>query len=106
MRIFQLTKTEAIVFYGIFINLLLGIFNMVPAFPLDGGRVLRSILAKVTGDFLKATRISTTMGIIFSYFFMGLGAVSLFAGNYCGRHMDDDIGVVSKQRRKNIQVLF
>ena len=80
----HLTKTEAIVFYGIFINLLLGIFNMVPAFPLDGGRVLRSILTKVTGDFLRATRISTTMGIIFSYFFMGMGAVSLFAGNTVG----------------------
>lgn len=80
----QLTKTEAIVFYGIFINLLLGIFNMIPAFPLDGGRVLRSILAKATGDFHRATIISTTIGIIFSYFFMGLGAISLFAGNTVG----------------------
>ncbi len=80
----QLTKTEAIIFYGFFINLLLGIFNMLPAFPLDGGRVLRSILVKTTGDFLRATRISTTIGIVFSYFFMGMGAVSLFAGNTVG----------------------
>ena len=80
----QLTKTEAILFYGVFINLLLGIFNMVPAFPLDGGRILRSMLVKLTGDFFRATKISTTTGIIFSYLFMGLGAVSLFAGNTVG----------------------
>ena len=80
----QMTKTEAILFYGVLINLLLGIFNMVPAFPLDGGRVLRSILVKITGDFFRATKISTTTGIIFSYLFMGLGAVSLFAGNTVG----------------------
>ena len=58
----QLTKTEAILFYGVFINLLLGIFNMVPAFPLDGGRILRSILVKLTDDFFRATKISTTTG--------------------------------------------
>ena len=80
----QLTKTEAILFYGVFINLLLGIFNMVPAFPLDGGRILRSILVKLTGNFFRATKISTTIGIVFSYLFMGLGAVSLFAGNTVG----------------------
>ena len=80
----QLTKMDAILFYGILINLLLGIFNMVPAFPLDGGRILRSVLVKITGNFFRATKISTTIGIIFSYLFMGLGAVSLFAGNTVG----------------------
>ena len=80
----QLTKTEAILFYGVLINLMLGIFNMVPAFPLDGGRILRSILVKLTGNFFKATKIATTVGIIFSYLFMGVGAVSLFAGNTIG----------------------
>ena len=80
----QLTKTEAIVFYGIVINLLLGIFNMIPAFPLDGGRILRSILVKITGNFFRATKISTTIGIIFSYLFMGMGAVFLVAGNTVG----------------------
>ena len=80
----QLTKTEAILFYGVLINLMLGIFNMVPAFPLDGGRILRSILVKLTGNFFRATKIATTVGIIFSYLFMGVGAVSLFAGNTIG----------------------
>ena len=80
----QLTKTEAILFYGVLINLMLGIFNMVPAFPLDGGRILRSILVKLTGNFFRATKIATTVGIIFSYLFMGVGAVSLFSGNTIG----------------------
>jgi CBS domain-containing protein len=79
-----LTKIEAILFYGVFINLLLGIFNMIPAFPLDGGRILRSILFKIKGDFFQATKISTTVGILFSYLFMGIGAISLFAGNVIG----------------------
>lgn len=80
----QLTKIEAVMFYGFVINLLLGIFNMIPAFPLDGGRILRSMLVKLKGDFYKATKISTTVGIIFSYLFMAFGAVSLFAGNTIG----------------------
>ena len=80
----QLTKTEAILFYGVLINLMLGIFNMVPAFPLDGGRILRSILVKITGNFFRATKIATTVGTIFSYLFMGVGAVSLFVGNTIG----------------------
>jgi len=80
----QLSPIEAIMFYGVVINLLLGIFNMIPAFPLDGGRILRSILVRVNGDFYKATKTSITIGIIFSYFFMGIGAVSLFTGNTIG----------------------
>lgn len=80
----QLTKIEAVMFYGVVINLLLGIFNMIPAFPLDGGRILRSMLFKLKGDFFKATKIATTVGVIFSYFFMGVGAISLFVGNTIG----------------------
>jgi Zn-dependent protease/CBS domain-containing protein len=80
----HLTKTEAIMFYGAVVNLLLGIFNMLPAFPLDGGRILRSVLVKATGDFFKATKTATTVGIVFSYLFMGFGAISLFSGNVIG----------------------
>jgi Zn-dependent protease/predicted transcriptional regulator len=80
----HLTKTEAVMFYGMIINLLLGIFNMIPAFPLDGGRILRSVLVITTGDFVKATKIATTVGIVFSYLLMGFGVIALFSGNAIG----------------------
>lgn len=43
-------------------NIILGIFNMIPAFPLDGGRVLRSILWQYNKDFIKSTKISVEIG--------------------------------------------
>jgi Zn-dependent protease len=80
----QLTKVGSILFYGVLVNFLLGVFNLIPAFPLDGGRILRSVLFRIRGNFYEATKISTTIGVIFSYLFMAFGAVSLFSGNILG----------------------
>lgn len=55
------------------INLALGVFNLVPAFPLDGGRVLRSILWKTSGSFQKATVTSGRIGQSFGYLLIMLG---------------------------------
>jgi len=49
------------------INLMLAVFNLVPGFPLDGGRVLRAVLWHVTGSFAKATRIAARSGQIIGY---------------------------------------
>jgi Zn-dependent protease/CBS domain-containing protein len=68
-----------------YINLTLLVFNLLPALPLDGGRVLRSALWRARGDFAWATRVSATVGRGFGYFFIAVGVVMLiFQGAFSG----------------------
>ncbi len=62
-------------------NILLGIFNLLPGFPLDGGRVLRSIIWRITGNMQRATTITTFVGQVFAYLFILYGVLQFFAGN-------------------------
>jgi len=68
--------------YGFFINLLLGIFNLIPAFPMDGGRILRATLWGRSKNLFKATRTASRVGIAFAYLFMGIGLFSIFWGDW------------------------
>ncbi|MCB1686092.1 MAG: site-2 protease family protein [Pseudomonadales bacterium] len=61
------------------VNFMLAIFNMVPGFPLDGGRVFRALLWRLTGDQLLATRYAATAGRLFGWAIMMLGLWNLFA---------------------------
>jgi Zn-dependent protease len=65
-------------------NTILALFNLVPAFPLDGGRVLRSILWWQTGNLRRATRIAAMLGSVFGFLLIAFGASQLFAGNWWG----------------------
>ena len=60
------------------LNLILAVFNMLPAYPLDGGRVLRAGLWQVSGDLRFATRWATTLGRLFGWLLVGWGAWMFF----------------------------
>jgi len=78
------TPVTAVLFYLAWINAVLVFFNMIPAFPLDGGRVLRSVLWKLKGNLRWATRIAAYAGTAFAVLLMVMGMLSLFAGNFIG----------------------
>lgn len=61
------------------VNFMLAVFNMVPGFPLDGGRVARAIIWRLTGDRMRATRVATIAGRWFGWMIMGLGLWELLA---------------------------
>lgn len=77
-------QIKGILFYGAIANLMLGAFNLVPAFPLDGGRVLRAGLMRWKKDYHYATKVVTTLGVIISYVFMGFGFMTIFGGDFVG----------------------
>jgi Zn-dependent protease/CBS domain-containing protein len=66
------------------INLVLALFNLVPGFPLDGGRVLRGLAWGATGDFTKATRIAANAGKFFAYAMIAVGIWQALNGKWVG----------------------
>src|SRR5260370_2134451 len=70
--------------YLAWVNLLLAGFNLVPGFPLDGGRLLRSLIWKATGSFRRATRIASLAGQAVGWLLVAGGVAFLLAGNLAG----------------------
>src|SRR6266536_1954505 len=70
--------------YLAWVNLLLAGFNLVPGFPLDGGRLLRSAIWKATGSFGRATRIASVAGQAVGWLLVAGGVAYLLAGNLAG----------------------
>lgn len=68
--------------YLVFLNVVLALFNIVPAFPLDGGRVLRSGLWWWLGDIRRATRWAARSGVVLSAALMALGIISVLSGAF------------------------
>jgi CBS domain-containing protein len=67
-----------------FINIILAAFNMVPGYPLDGGRVLRAALWGWKGDIRWATRWASGVGQAFGLVLVGLGILAVLTGNFVG----------------------
>ncbi len=61
-----------------YINFLLGVFNLLPAFPLDGGRLLQSLIWLRTGNRLRATSIAARIGRGFAFLFIAYGLITVF----------------------------
>jgi Zn-dependent protease len=76
--------TTAVLSYLAFINAILLVFNLVPGFPLDGGRIARSIAWWRTGDRIRATRFAARLGRFFSFVMMAFGGVLLLSGKFIG----------------------
>ena len=74
----------SVVGYLSFINFLLAGFNLLPAYPLDGGRILRSILWGWKKNLRWATRISSNVGAGFGIFLIMLGVLRIVGGNFIG----------------------
>jgi Zn-dependent protease len=66
------------------INLLVLVFNLLPAFPMDGGRIVRAIAWWRTGDRNSATRFAANLGRVFAYIFIGGGLLMVAGGNTFG----------------------
>jgi Zn-dependent protease len=62
------------------INFILAFFNLVPGFPLDGGRVLRALVWWRTQSYSRATKVATFSGQLVAYGFIGFGVISMFIG--------------------------
>ena len=86
--IFQHTTNSLFIntisFYLFQLNLVLGIFNMVPGYPLDGGRAFRAILHWYYKDLRKATRIASYVGKGFAFFLIFMGIAQIFTGSFGG----------------------
>ena len=81
LKNFSPSLIAVVVGYLAWINLILGIFNLVPGFPLDGGRLLRAFLWWKTGSLTRATRVASDFGKGFAVAIMILGGLQIFAGD-------------------------
>jgi Zn-dependent protease len=100
---------EALMYYLGWTNLALATFNLLPGFPLDGGRVLRSFLWRTTGDLAKATNISAIVGKILGWLFVIFGVIwMLFTGDYISGIWISIIGIfinsAAESSRQNVNL--
>jgi Zn-dependent protease len=70
--------------YLAYINLALVLFNLIPGYPLDGGRVFRAIVWAITGNMRRATLIAANVGRLFAFLFIFVGVWQMFSGNFGG----------------------
>ena len=102
------TPVAATLGYLAITNVVLGVFNLVPGFPLDGGRVLRSIVWRISGSLRTATRAATLTGQVIAYLFILVGIWLFFGGNVFNGIWIGFIGwfLLSSAQSANSQVML
>ncbi len=75
---------SGILIYSVVANVLVGAFNLLPAFPLDGGRILRALLVRQHNNYDQATRTSVRVGTGISFGLMAYGFITIFTGSAFG----------------------
>jgi Zn-dependent protease len=70
--------------YLAYINIALAVFNLIPGYPLDGGRVFRAIVWAVTKNLRRATLVAANVGRLFGFLFIFFGVLQVFSGNFSG----------------------
>src|SRR4051812_23690982 len=73
---------NALLFYMARVNLALAVFNILPGFPLDGGRVLRAILWGTLGSMVRGTVIASVIGQVLAFGFIGYGLLRILDGDF------------------------
>jgi Zn-dependent protease len=102
------SATTAVLGHLALVNAALLVFNLIPAFPLDGGRIARAIAWKISGDRNKATRFAARLGQLGGYGMIGLGVALFLAGSTVGGIWLGFIGVflAGAARSAEVQAKF
>ena len=103
----DLSLFDSFIFFILFLNIILALFNLIPAFPMDGGRILRSLLA-IPLKRIRATQIATYIGQALALTFILLGLTEYEIGNLRFSYMTAFIGlfviVSASSEYKNVKI--
>ena len=98
------SETTAVLGYLAFVNAALLIFNLIPGFPLDGGRIARAIAWWRTGDRTRATRFAARLGRGFAYLMIGFGIFLFLQGSLIGGVWMVFVGLFLSQAARSAEV--
>jgi Zn-dependent protease len=97
------SQATAVLGYLMSINVIVLLFNLIPGFPLDGGRIARSIAWKITGDRNRATRFAAVLGRGAGWLMVGVGVLLVVSGELLGGVWLGLIGVFLAQAARSAQ---